>query len=413
MNMTKSPSHLFKASLLLACLAGWGATPTSWAADWPLYRGPRQDGISPEKDWRTQWPESGPPVAWKANLGIGFCIVSVSQGRVFTMGNKEDTDIVYAFDEATGKELWQFKYPCKLDPRQFEGGPTATPTVSGNRVYTFSRFGHLHALDAASGKVIWAKNAMEDGGAGRPTWGFSGSVLIEGNLAIVNAGKSGMAFNKDTGALVWKSDGVCGYSTPVPYTHEGTRAVVLFSAKSVVAVAVADGKVLWEHPWRTDWDVNAADPIIVGNKIFVSSGYNRGCSLFEVTGNQIKTLWENKNMRNHFANCVLVGDYLYGFDGQTGGGSLKCLDFKTGETKWSQSGLTTGGLMVAGGRLVGLGDRGRLFVAEATPDGYKELARANILDGRKCWTMPVLANGRLYARNNSPGDLVVFDLRNQ
>ncbi|MCX8157822.1 MAG: PQQ-like beta-propeller repeat protein [Verrucomicrobiae bacterium] len=409
--MTHPQRSLFKGLLPAMLLVSTLGTLTAPAADWPMYRGPRQDGISPEKDWRTQWPEGGPPVAWKAEIGTGFCIVSVSQGRVYTMGNKEETDLVYCFDEASGKELWRYSYPCKLDPRNFEGGPCATPTVAGGRVYTFSRFGHLHALDAATGKVVWSKNVMEDAGAKRPTWGFSGSVLIEGNLAIVNAGKSGMAFHKDTGALVWKSEGTCGYSTPVPFNHEGTRAVALFSASSVLAVAVADGRVLWEHPWKTDWDVNAADPIIVGNKVFISSGYNRGCALLEVKGNQVRTLWENKNMRNHFANCVLVGDYLYGFDGQTGGGSLKCLDFRTGETKWSQSGLTTGGLMVAGGKLVGLGDRGRLFVAEATPEGYRELARANILDSKKCWTMPVLVNGRLYARNNSPGDLVVFDVR--
>jgi outer membrane protein assembly factor BamB len=398
---------------LWATLLGVGAvaftTTLAQAGDWPVYRGPNRDGISAETGWSTQWDASGPKEAWRAQIGTSFCIVSVVNGKVYTMGNAEDTDTVWCLDEKTGKEVWKFSYPCKLDPKNFEGGPTATPTIDGGKVYTFSRYGHVYALDAATGKEIWTKHAVNDGGAARPTWGFSGSVLVAGDLAIVNAGATGLALNKNTGEIVWKSAGTGGYSTPLAFTHEGTKAVMLFSAKTVAAVALADGKKLWEHPWKTSYDVNAADPILSGNKVFVSSGYDRGCTMFEVNGSETKTLWENKNMRNHFANCVLYQDYIYGFDGNTGGGSVKCLDPKTGEVKWSQEGLATGGLMIAGGKIVGLGDKGKLFVAEATPDGYKELAKASILGGKKCWTMPVLVNGRIYARN-APGDLVCLDV---
>lgn len=408
---SKNMSQQTPIQTILLCggLALLSAAASIHAGDWPVYRGPDRNGISPEAGWSVQWPASGPKQAWKVNVGIGFGTVSVSQGKVYTMGNANDTDTVFCLDEKTGAEVWKYSYPCKLDPKNFEGGPGSTPTVAGGRIYTFSRFGHVHALDA-NGKVIWAKNVMSDYGAARPTWGFAGSVLIEGNLAIVNAGASGIALNKDTGEAVWKSNGTGGYSTPVLFDNEGTKAVALFSAKSVVAVALADGKKVWEHEWKTSYDVNAADPIFAGNKFFVSSGYDRGCALVEFKGGQTKALWENKNMRNHFANCVWAGDYIYGFDGNTGSGSLSCLDAKTGEVKWKQSGLTTGGLMVAGGRIVALADKGKLVIAEASPAGYKELASAKILDGRKCWTMPVLANGRIYARNNSPGDLICFDV---
>ena len=144
--------------------------------------------------------------------------------------------------------------------------------------------------------------------------------------------------------------------------------------------------------------------------VFISSGYDHGCALLEFKGTQITSVWENKNMRNHFANCVLVGNSIYGFDGNAGGGSLKCLDLKTGEVKWSQAGLTCGGLMVADGKIIALADKGKLVVAEASPAGFKQLASASVLAKTKCWTMPVLANGRLYCRN-APGTLVCLDVK--
>jgi outer membrane protein assembly factor BamB len=375
------------------------------ASDWPIYRGAKQTGVSDEKGWFAAWPETGPRTLWKASVGTGFNIVSVSNGKLFTMGNAADTDTVYCLDAATGKELWKFSYPCKLDPNMFEGGPTATPTVDGNTVYTSSRYGHIFALDAATGKELWKKHLMQDFGMARPAWGFSGSVLAEGNLVFINAGDAGLALDKATGNKVWqngKSAG--GYSTPVAATYDGTRTVVLFGAKTVTAVAMADGKKVWEFEWKTSYDVNAADPILAGNQVFVSSGYNRGCALFEVKGGQATKVWENANMRNHFANCVLVEKHIYGFDGNTGGGSLKCLDLATGSVKWSQSGMTTGGLMAADGKLVILADKGKLVIAEANPEAFKQLASAQVLTG-KCWTMPVLSNGRIYCRN-AKGDLV-------
>jgi outer membrane protein assembly factor BamB len=378
--------------------------------DWPNWRGPNHDGISKETGWTTQWPAEGPKKLWEATVGTGFGIVSVSKGRVYTMGNAKDTDTVFCLDADTGAVKWKHSYPCKLDPQNFEGGPGATPTVDGNVVYTFSRFGDALALDAESGKVIWSKNLLQELGAERTTWGLAGSVLIEGTLAIYNVGRTGAALDKGSGKVVWKSEGVGGYSTPVPFGQGGQRALVMFSAQTVVGVAVATGQKLWEHRWKTEYDVNAADPIVSGATVFVSSGYGRGCSLIKVTGGQTKTVWENRNMRNHFANCVLVGDYIYGFDGNTGGGGLKCLDLATGAVKWSQERLTTGGLMVADGKIVALADGGKLIIAAASPDGFKQLASANPVKGR-CWTMPVLANGRIYCKSNKEGHLVCLDVK--
>jgi outer membrane protein assembly factor BamB len=356
------------------------------------------------------WPAGGPKQLWKARLGTGFSTISVSQGRVYSMGNQDQTDTIFCLEADTGSVRWKHSYPCQLDPNSFEGGPCATPTVADNVVYTCSRFGDAFALDALSGKVLWAQKLLQDTGANRPTWGLAGSVLIWDNLALLNIGSTGCALEKATGKILWSSRGTGGYSTPVPFTLNGQKAVALFSARSVLAVAVANGQKLWEFPWQTSYDINAADPIISGDKVFISSGYNRGCALLRMSGASVTAVWENKALRNHYANSVLVGACIYGFDGQAGGARLKCIDFNTGAAKWEQPALSAGGLMAADGKLVVLADGGKLVIAEASPSAFKPLAEARPLSG-KCWTMPVLANGRIYARSNKEGELVCLELK--
>ena len=186
--------------------------------------------------------------------------------------------------------------------------------------------------------------------------------------------------------------------------------MILFTSKELVGLIAATGKQIWKLQWKTDYDINAADPMVFNDTIFVSSGYNKGCASLRIDGSNIVELWLNKNMRNQCSSSVLWKGHIYGFDGQFGGGGkLTCLDYKTGETKWSQGGMGTGTLMIAGGKLVILSERGKLVIAPASPEGFKELASAQILTG-KCWTVPVLSNGRVYARN-AAGDLVCVDVR--
>lgn len=406
--LTKTLSiHLSQSCFLAVLVCALSVS----AVDWPYYGGPNYNFVSPEKGWLSQWPEGGPKKLWEAKVGTGFCTFSVSNGRVYTMGNTADNDTVFCLDAETGAEKWKHSYPCKLAADNFEGGPCATPTVDGNVVYTCSRFAHVYALDATSGKEIWKKDLMQELGVKRPQWGFAGSVLVVGDKLILNVGGAGTALDKATGKVIWTSNkDAAGYATPVLATYNGKQAVVIFSAKSVVAVAVADGSKLWEREWKTSWDVNAANPIIIGDKVFVSSGYNRGCAMLQIKGSEVTTLWENKNMRNHYASCVFVDGFIYGFDGQAGGGSLKCLDAANGEVKWNKDGLKPGGLLASDGKLIALSDGGRLVVAEAAPTEYKETGSAKPLSG-KCWTMPVLANGRIYARNNKEGIVVCLDVK--
>ena len=394
------------AAVVLAAASFSAAT----AADWPRWRGPDLNGISQETGWSFQWPAGGPKQLWKVSVGIGFSSLSVSQGRVYTLGHADNTDTVFCFDAKSGTPVWKFSYMAKLDPKYYEGGPSATPTVDGDRIYTFSKQGLVLCLDAAKGTVIWSNNVMESLKLEMPNWGFASSVLVEDDACFVNAGMAGTAFDKKTGKVLWSSGkGEAGYSTPVPFDAGGERAVALCLKQDVAAVRVKDGKELWRYLWKTGWDVNAADPIISGGKIFISSGYNHGGVLLDVSSGKPKPIWENKNMRNHFASCVLLSGFLYGFDGDAGKATttLKCLDLATGEVKWEER-TGVGGLMAADGKLIVLTEKGELMVVAATPDGFKPISRAQVLGG-KCWTTPVLANGQIFCRN-AQGDLVCLNV---
>ena len=404
--MMKSILHVFIIGLSISAVV----CSTAQSADWPNYRGPNHDGISTETGWSTSWPESGPTILWKASLGAGFASMTVSNGKVYATGNIGDKDILYCLDAATGKEIWKTSYSCPLYKKDHEGGPCATPTIDGDAVYAFSKDGDAIRFNAATGEIVWHKNLNKELGLKHPTWYFAGSPLIAGDLVIYNAGSYGTALSKADGGLVWQSGkGACGYSTAVPYEIAGQKGVVMAVCEELVGLDPATGKVMWKFPWKTSYDINASDAIVSGDTVFISSGYNKGCALLRISGGDVIKVWQNRNMRNHINCSVLWEGYIYGFDGQVdGGGNLACINLATGEKKWSQGGMGTGSLMIADGKLIVLGEKGRLIIAEASPDGYKQLASAEILTG-KCWTVPVLANGRIYARN-AAGQLVCVDV---
>jgi len=378
---------------------------TASGSDWPRWRGPDLNGISQEKGWLAKWPAEGPKRLWRATVGTGFSSLTVVGDRVYTMGNASDTDSTVCLDARTGKVIWQHSYPCPLDPKNFEGGPCATPTVADGRVYTHSRKGDVFCLDAMKGTVIWTKNLNQELGLEIPTWGCASSVLIEGNLAVLNMGSAGVALDKQSGKVAWVSAKSAGaYATPVPLTLGPDRFLAILSRRSLIAVKPADGQEAWSYPWKTEYDVNAADPIIAGDKVFISSGYNRGGTVLKVTAKGAEKVWENKNMRNHFNSCVLWQGHLYGPDD----GGLRCLDFETGELKWTYREFGKGSLIVADGCLVALSEKGDLFIAKAVPAAFEPISRAKVLTG-KCWTSPVLANGRVYCRN-AAGHVACLDL---
>ena len=389
------------AMMALATTAAVGAS----GVDWYRWRGPDLNGISKETGWNAQWPAEGPKQLWKASVGTGFSSFSVSQGRVYTMGNANNTDTIFCLEAGTGKVLWQHSYPCPLDAKNFEGGPCATPTVADGRVYTFSRKGELFCLDAAKGSVIWSKNLNKELGLEIPTWGCASSALVEGNMVVVNMGSAGVALDPTSGKVVWVSAKAPGaYATPVPLTIGGDRCLAIMSCQSLIAVKAAGGQQVWSYSWKTSYDVNAADPVLDGDKLFISSGYNHGGSVLKFTGQGAEKVWENKNIRNHFNTCVLWQGHLYGPDDS----GLRCLAFDTGDLKWTYGGFGKGSLMIADGKLVALSEKGELIIAEPAPAEFKPISRAKVLTG-KCWTMPVLSNGHIYCRN-AVGDVVCLDV---
>lgn len=392
--------------------AGAGARPPAATPgpDWSHWRGPAGNGISPEKDWFSPWPPQGPKRFWKATLGAGYSSFALAGGRLYTMGNLAGRDVVYCLDAATGSALWKHSYPCGSDPSY--PGPRATPTVDGDRVYTLSRKGHLFCLDAATGKLRWAREAARDAGARLPQWDLGGSVLVAGRLLVLNVGSAGLALDKETGETVWSSGkGPSGYATPVPYELQGRQGVALFGFNRILGLDPADGKLLWEHPWSTGCDVNAADPIVTGDKVFFSSGYGTGCALVQFEPGPPRVLWKNQNLAEHFSSPILLDGCIYGFDGNAGSqGSLRCLDLATGELKWSHGGLV-GSLVAADGKLLILSELGELLVVEASPAAYKELARAQLVGGQ-CFTVPLLSGARAYCRNTA-GEVLCVSTRGE
>jgi len=380
------------------------------APDWHQWRGPHRNGITSESGFRTDLQDV--PELWRRDVGIGFSTVSVADGRLYTMGNvdhgRRQADVVSCLNAKTGKPIWRKTYPCK---RGGHAGTRCTPTVDGERVYTLSREGHLICWRAADGQKLWAKHLRKDFGQKPSSWGFACSPVVHGEMLLLDAGAT-LALDKATGRKKWASDDFrAGYSSPVIFTFRDTEFVASFNGWGLVVVRLEDGKELGRFRWKTAHGVNAIDPVVWGDKIFIASGYGTGCALVQVTEDGLTELWRKKAMASHFASPVLVNGHVYGSHGQVGsrGSKLQCLNLATGEVKWSKGGLRMTSQFLADGKLFALGDGGMLVVAEATPQGFKRLGAAKPLGG-KCWNVPVLCDGLLYVRNNA-GTLVCLDLR--
>ncbi len=381
-------------------------TTATQAADWPIWRGPKHDGISSEKITGSEVKK-----LWSAQIGIGFASFTVADGRVYTTGHANDKDTVFCFDAASGKQVWKQDYAADLGDKYYEGGTSATPTIEDGKAYHLSRWGDVFCLDAATGKVVWQKNIQKETGADIPDWGYAGSPLISGKLLILNVGKAGTAVEKATGKTVWTSDkDNAGYGTAYPITVNGKAQVVLSSGRAYKGVDPSNGTVLWEHTWSTSYGVNAADPILSGTKLFISSGYNKGCALLDLASASPTEVWRSRVMRNQFNSSVLIDGHLYGSDGDEGkSASLKCIDFATGAEKWSEASTGFCSLMAADGKLIVMTAKGELIIAKANSAKFEPISRTTALSGR-CWTAPVLANGHIYVRN-AAGEMACLSVK--
>ena len=387
------------------------STFQAFAADWPNWRGPNHDGISQESDFQLDWPGDDPEIIWRGKAGIGFSSFAVADGRVFTTGNESNQDTLWCFNADTGVVIWKHTYDEPLDPKYFEGGTLATPTVDGDRVYQLSRRGKLFCLDAATGAVNWEKNVQQETKSALPDWGFSGSPLIHGELLVLNVGE-GLVLNKMTGQQVWFSaPEKAGYSTPYPFEHGGENWIFISTARYFVMRNLTTGDEFGRYKWLTEYGVNASDPIVDGDHAFISSGYGKGCALLDMSSGNLTEVYRGKELKTQMNPAVLVDGFLYGCSGSEGDkkSPLKCIEMNSGETKWSFPGIGMGSVMVAKGHLIVLSARGELSFAPVSSEGFEPTFQMQVLGG-KCWSVPVLANGRIYCRN-AKGDLVCLDVR--
>jgi len=392
---------------------------TARSADWPNFRGPDHNGISSEKGWLVKWPADGPKKLWKASIGLGYASITVAQGRAYATGNAGDVATLYCFDAETGSNLWKFSCANQIlndysKPKGM-GGTSGSPSIDGDWIYLMSGNGCLFALETQSGAIIWSNNLVEELGLTKEHWGFTGSPLVQDNLLVLDVGGSGTAVDKVTGKVVWTSDkAISGYSTPVPWSFNGTSAFAVLSVDTARGVETKSGKLIWSFPFKTQNNLNITDVIISNNCLFVSAGYSHGGVMARLDGTNATPVWTNQTFANHINTSVLLDGYLYGVAGMVNSAgalaaTLQCIEFATGVQKWSFAGLGGGGLIVADHKVLMLSDTGELVVGDASPTPFAPISRARVL-GEWCWTAPTLANGRIYCRNNQ-GDLVCLDVK--
>jgi len=392
-----------------------GVSAPGRADDWPQWLGPDRSGISREKGWRTTFDANGPTMLWKTRVGVGYSSVAVSKGRLYTLGNTSDTDALLCLNPVTGSLLWQHQYACSATaPRKIVKlypGTRCTPTVAGGRVFSFSRDGRLFCLRAADGKLLWSVDVRKEPiGAEVPSWGFACSPLVLGERVILDAGPI-VALEAASGKLLWKSKAYpAAYSSPVALSLGGRGCLATLNGAGLTVVAAADGGEVLLYPFAFVWVDNCVTPIVTGRRCFISAGERRGSALVELGKDGAVEVWRNSSMLNLSTNSVLFEGHLYGFHGSVvGAKSLRCVELETGEKKWSTRGLRQGALIIADGKLIAIGGKGDLVIAEASPAGLQPLTRKKVLAGT-CWTVPVLANGMIYCRS-AQGELVCLDVR--
>jgi outer membrane protein assembly factor BamB len=412
--------HTFADAERLRALQNVLATGTmagSASQDWPQWRGPNRDGISSQKSILTSWPKSGPAKLWEQPAGAGYASLAVAGGHVFTIMQDGDSEAVVCWNAQTGKEQWRYRYKASFVSRD-GSGPRATPSVDGEHVYTVGGTGQMHCLKtrpaAPEGEVVWHKDLLRDFVADNLRWGVSFSPLVEGDLVYINPGGPGgnsiAALDKRTGAVKWKNlDDPAGYSSPIAATIAGRRQIIFFTQLGLVGVTDDEGTLLWRFPWETSYGCNIATPVVFHDYVFLSSGYGRGCAVLHIEAasdgtSQARRVYENNRMSNHFPSSVLYQGHLYGFNESR----LTCMEFSSGKVKWRESGFGKGSLLIAGENLVILGETGKLAIAQATPEEYREKSSFQVSNGQ-CWVVPALADGRLYVRDDKR--VMCFDLQ--
>ena len=354
-------------------------------------------------------------------MGGGYASFVVADGRAFTIEQRRSQEVAAAYDIQTGRELWTNGWNASFEESMGGDGPRATPTYHDGRVYVLGAEGELRVLDAAAGTLVWRRNILSDNGASNLSWGMSASPLIVDDTVVVlpggTRGNSVVAYNKATGAPVWKAlNDEASYTSPMLVTLGGVRQLLVVTATRVVGLTPDKGTLLWDYPWSTFNGINVAQPIVFTHngrdRIFMSASYGHGAAVFELTPSassgavrfQAKTIWENERMKNKFTSSVLHDGHIYGLDESI----LASVNAETGEQNWKGGRYGYGQLVLAGNHLVVLTEDGDVVLVNATPARHEEIARFPAIEG-KTWNHPVIVDGKLLVRNIQ--EMAAFDIR--
>jgi len=401
---------------------------TDGSVDWHQWRGPRRDGISSEIGLLDQWPSAGPPVAWQTGgLGNGFSSIAIADGRLYTTGKRGDDTNLIARDVNTGQRLWETWIGRGGD------APNSTPTVDGNLVFALSFQGDLLCADSKSGREIWRLNLQQDlGGKMMSQWGYSESVLVDGDRLIVTPGAPDaamVALNKRTGQVIWRTvlppnpgpagqDGA-GYSSIVISEARGIKQYVQLVGRGLIGVDAANGNLLWVYNRIANTTANVPTPIVSGDYIFCSSGYDDGGSaLLEIKGSKPRINVHEvyykpaRELQNHHGGMILLGDQVYMGHGHNNGFPV-CFDLKTGRDRWRPgrgAGTGSAAVLYADGHLYFRYENGIMALIEATPEEYRLKGKFRIaINNGQSWPHPVIYQGKLFLRDQQ--ELICYDIQ--
>ena len=387
------------------------------ALDWPQFLGPERDGVYSGPPLAETWGPQGPRVVWRKPVGQGFSGPVVAQGHLILFHRVKNEEVVEALDPKTGTTQWRYAYPTTYrDDFGFDEGPRAVPVVADGVVYTFGAEGQLHAVDLAKGTKLWSEDTMRKFGVAKGWFGAAGSPLIEGGRLLANVGGKTagiVAFEPKTGKVIWTATShEASYSSAVAATIGGRRSAIFLTREGLVGLDPTTGKVQFERRWRARAaaSVNVASPLVVGDLLFVSAEYGPGAAVLRVDGSNLVELWASDEvLSNHYATSVHHNGYLYGFHGrQEFGQSFRAVEMRTGKVRWSQERFLAGSVTLAGDRLLVIRENGEMILAPASPDGFKPIARAQVLPAT-VRALPALSDGFVYIRNENT--LIALDLR--